>query len=117
MNIDENAVTNKVIATLLDNRSFEIKLNLPKPLIFETFEEKIQRDLSKEEIKELLKVKYSDIIYNEERISRVNIECKDFTDDIKLGVCKFHQNNIDFYQKQIDLIKQNFGLKYPEIFI
>lgn len=62
MNIDENAVTNKVIATLLDNRSFEIKLNLPKPLIFETFEEKIQRDLSKDEVKELLRFHYTEII-------------------------------------------------------
>ena len=72
MNIDENAVTNKVIATLLDNRLFEIKLNLQKPLIFETFEEKIQRDLSKDEVKELLRIHYTEIINYTKNVKNIS---------------------------------------------
>lgn len=65
-------------------------------IMFETFEEKIKRDLSKDEVKELFRTHCEEIINN---------------------LCNYYNSQIDKYQDRIQKLKENFGSKYPEIFI
>ena len=82
-------------------------------IMFETFEEKIKRDLSKDEVKDLFRTHCEEIINYTKNMKNIS----GFDKEIINNLCNYYNSQIDKYQDRIQKLKENFGSKYPEIFI